>query len=210
MSSKLIVVVGATGNQGGSVVNTFLNEAGWKVRGISRNASSAASQKLKEKGVEVFQANLDDTASLVAAFKGATAVFSVTDFWTLYMSPELQKTAKPGQAQNVRTYENEVQQGKNVFDAASQTEGLERMIFSSLPDAAKWSKGKYKHVYHFDSKAHAVDYAKATYPDLWKKTSLLTLGYFLSNFFTSPLLTPKKVGDRSFSDLPSLTWWTDV
>lgn len=193
MSSKLIVVIGATGNQGGSVVTTFLNEPGWKVRGISRNASSPASEKLKEKGVEVVQANLDDTASLVAAFKGASAVFSVTDFWTLYSDPELQKKVKPGQAQNQRSYEHELQHGKNVFDAASQTEGLERLVFSYLSDATKWSQGKYKHIYHFDSKAHAVEYAKAKYPDLWNKTSLLTLGYFLSNFLSSPFLIPRKV-----------------
>lgn len=178
MSSKLIVVLGATGNQGGSVVSTFLSEPGWRVRGISRNPSSAASQKLKERGAEVVAANLDDPASLVAAFKGAAAVFSASDFWVLYADPELQKTAKPGQRQNHRTYENELQQGKNVFDAASQTEGLERLIFSGMADVVKWSKGKYKHVYHFDSKAHAIEYGKATYPDLWKKTSVLNLASF--------------------------------
>jgi nucleoside-diphosphate-sugar epimerase len=193
MSSKLIVVLGATGNQGGSVVSTFLSEPGWRVRGISRNPSSAASQKLKERGVDVVAGNLDNPASLVAAFKGAAAVFSASDFWALYADPELQKTAKPGQSQNHRTYENELQQGKNIFDAASQTEGLERLIFSGLSDVVKWSKGKYKQVYHFDSKAHAIEYGKATYPDLWKKTSILQLGFFLLNFLNSPFLIPRKV-----------------
>ena len=47
---KIIVVVGATGNQGGSVVNTFLGLPAWQVRGITRNASSEAAKKLKEKG----------------------------------------------------------------------------------------------------------------------------------------------------------------
>ncbi|KAK5052740.1 hypothetical protein LTR84_002606 [Exophiala bonariae] len=208
MASKLIVVIGATGNQGGSVVTTFLNEPGWKVRGISRNASSPASEKLKDKGVEVVQAHLDDTSSLVAAFEGASAVFSVTDFWTLYSNPELQKKVKPGQGQNERTYEHELQHGKNVFDAASQTAGLERLIFSHLSDATKWSKGKYKQIYHFDSKAHAVEYAKAKYPDLWEKTSLLTLGYFLSNFLDSPFLIPRK--DETGTYVVATKFETDV
>jgi len=193
MTSKLIVILGATGNQGGSVVSTFLSEPGWKIRGVSRNPSSAASQNLKEKGVEVVKANLSDTASLVAAFKGATAIFSVTDFWILYADPELMKTAKTGQPQNERTYYDELQQGKNVFDAAAQTEGLERLVFSGMADCTKWSGGKYKHVYHFDTTAHAIEYGRTTYPELWKKTSVIQLGFFLSNFLNSPFLIPKKV-----------------
>ena len=185
MPSKLIVVLGATGNQGGSVVETFLKEPGWTVRGLTRNASSPAAQKLKEKGVEVVTAELSDTASLESAFQGAYAVFSVSDFWTLYAN--LQPPS------NVKAYDLELQQGKNVFDAASRTTGLERLIVSSISDCTKWSKGKYKHVYHFDSKAHAVEYGKTTYPELWKKTSVLQAGFFLSNFLTSPFLTPRKV-----------------
>ncbi|KAK9242344.1 hypothetical protein V1506DRAFT_90375 [Lipomyces tetrasporus] len=35
--SKLIVVVGATGGQGGSVISVFLKDKNFKVRGITRN-----------------------------------------------------------------------------------------------------------------------------------------------------------------------------
>lgn len=35
-SGKLIAVVGASGNQGGSVVNTFLSERGWRVLALTR------------------------------------------------------------------------------------------------------------------------------------------------------------------------------
>lgn len=34
---SLIVVVGATGAQGGSVINQFKESLHWKVRGITRN-----------------------------------------------------------------------------------------------------------------------------------------------------------------------------
>ncbi|KAF4468837.1 hypothetical protein FALBO_4248, partial [Fusarium albosuccineum] len=71
---------------------------------------------------------------------------------------------------------------------------LERFILSSLSNATKWSGGKYTHVYHFDSKAKAVDYAKETYPELWAKTSIYEAGLFLSNF-VDPMGRPVRNGD---------------
>lgn len=54
---KLITVIGATGAQGGSVVETFLTDAklknDWVVRGVTRDASKDSAKKLAEKGVEV-------------------------------------------------------------------------------------------------------------------------------------------------------------
>ena len=193
--SKLIVVLGATGTQGGSVVNTFLQEPGWKIRALTRNTSSASAQKLKEKGVhDIVAASLDDPASLVVAFKGAHTVFSVTDFWGPYFNPaNTEKASDAGVAKNVWAGKYEEQQGKNVFDAAAKTEGLQRLIFSGLSNATKWSKGKYPHVYHFDSKARAAEYGQATYPELWKKTSILQVGFYLSNSLLFPYMKPKKV-----------------
>lgn len=40
----LIVVVGATGRQGGSVINALINSEKWTLRGLSRNISSKDSQ----------------------------------------------------------------------------------------------------------------------------------------------------------------------
>lgn len=59
---KLITVFGATGKQGGSVVQTFLNDpqlkSEWSVRGVSRDASSASSQKLVAQGVEMVSVSI--------------------------------------------------------------------------------------------------------------------------------------------------------
>lgn len=52
MSDKVIVVFGATGTQGGSVVDALLKD-GWKVRGVTRNPDSEAAQKLAAKGVAI-------------------------------------------------------------------------------------------------------------------------------------------------------------
>ncbi len=198
--SKLIVVIGSTGTQGGSVVDTFLGEQGWKIRALTRNANSASAQKLKDKGVhEVMTASLDDPSSLIEAFKGAHTVFSVTDFWGLYYDPaNTEKAAATGEAKNAWAAKYEEQQGRNVFDAAAKTKGLERLIFSGLSNATKWSKGKYTHVYHFDSKALAAEYGQATYPDLWKKTSIIQVGFYLSNLLSTPFMKPQKVRTHCF------------
>lgn len=66
--------------QGSSVANHFLKEAGWQVRGISRDPSSQKAKAWAKKGVEVVQADLDDVISLEQAFTGSTAIFVVTDY----------------------------------------------------------------------------------------------------------------------------------
>lgn len=202
-STKVIAVIGATGNQGGSVASTFLQAPGWKVRAITRNPDSTKAQALKSQGAEVVQADLDDTQSLKTAFEGAQVIFSVTDTWGLYFNPANKDKPKDGQPLNIWATETETQQAKNVIDAAAQTQGLERFIYSSLSDAAKWSKGKYTHVYHFDSKAKAEYYAQEKYSELWAKTSIYQAGFYLSNFLPGGMMPPEVVSPnwRSLSTI---------
>lgn len=90
MSKKLIVVVGATGNQGGSVARRFL-AAGYQVRGLTRNTTSPAATALTSAGIKMVHADLDDVQSLKETFRGANAIFSVTNYWvckaTIYARP---------------------------------------------------------------------------------------------------------------------------
>lgn len=55
--SKIITVFGATGNQGGSGINTILEDPRlykkYKIRGITRHSSKESGQKLIKQGVEV-------------------------------------------------------------------------------------------------------------------------------------------------------------
>lgn len=70
---KIIAVTGATGAQGGGVVNIMKKTPGWKVRAITRNPDSDAAKKLAaEDNVEVVRADLEDEASLKAAFEVTT------------------------------------------------------------------------------------------------------------------------------------------
>jgi hypothetical protein len=193
-SKKLIVILGATGNQGGSVAETFLRESGWRVRAISRNPLGSKAQALAACGAEVVKADLDNPSSLLSAFEDAHVIFAVSDFWGLYGDPANKDKATPGQPLNVWAANHETQQLKNVIDAAAKVQSLERFVLSSLSNATKWSGGKYTHVYHFDSKAKAEIYGRENQPELWAKTSIFQAGYFLSNFVSNPITQPRKVG----------------
>ena len=99
---KIIAVIGATGAQGGSVINAILNDASnnFTARAITRDSTKPNAQKLKERGCEVVEADLSNKDSLQKAFEGAHGVFGVTDFWAT-MNPDI-----------------EISQGKNIADAA--------------------------------------------------------------------------------------------
>jgi uncharacterized protein YbjT (DUF2867 family) len=66
--TKLIIVVGATGGQGGSVVSAFLKDPEFKVRGITRNADSEKAKDLAARGVEIAVADQKDPPSLEKGF----------------------------------------------------------------------------------------------------------------------------------------------
>ncbi|KAL4941492.1 hypothetical protein BDV06DRAFT_180461 [Aspergillus oleicola] len=194
--SPLLVVLGATGKQGGSVLSYFLSlpSSPYTLRGVTRDPSSSKSIALDSRGVEMVAANFDDPSSLDAAFKGATAIFSVTDFWIPFFDPsERQKAAASGQSIGERCRDLEVQQNKNIIDAAARVPMLERFVFSSMADSNKLSNGKYAHNYHFESKGIAEEYGGTNHPALWEKTSVLFAGLYLENWLGNGgvLLRPK-------------------
>ena len=55
--SKLLTVIGSTGNQGGSVIDQVLGDPQlskeYKIRGVTRDPSKPTGEKLKSRGVEV-------------------------------------------------------------------------------------------------------------------------------------------------------------
>ena len=103
-SKKLVVVFGATGNQGGSVINSILEDPAtaneFKIRGITRDPSKPNAKALEAKGVETVAADINSKEQVKAAFKGAYAVFAVTNYWEK-MDAALEE-----------------QQGRNIADAA--------------------------------------------------------------------------------------------
>ncbi|KZT59952.1 NAD(P)-binding protein [Calocera cornea HHB12733] len=164
MSNKLIVVLGATGTQGGSVVDAILKHNNYTVRGVTRDPDAPASKALKEKGVDVVSANLTDKQSLVKAFEGAYAVFGVTIPFT---------------------QDSEELQGRNIVDAAKEAK-VPLLVWSSLPGAREASNGKYTTIRHFDQKS-AVDKYIAT---AGQPTVILHTGGFAENVLTFQQLNP--------------------
>jgi uncharacterized protein YbjT (DUF2867 family) len=77
MKKLVVVVVGATGKQGGAVAKNLL-ERGHEVRAVTRSPDSAKAKDLASAGATIVQASLDDTAALTKALEGATSLFAVT------------------------------------------------------------------------------------------------------------------------------------
>ncbi|KAK5088095.1 hypothetical protein LTS08_004845 [Lithohypha guttulata] len=196
-SQPLIAIVGATGAQGSSVLSTYLNTTSWRIRALTRSVSSSKAKALTERSsrIEVAEANLNDIASLRKAFEGAIAIFGVTDFWTLISDESNKAKVKDGQSFAEWGAEMEVQQGKNIFEAANQVSSLKRLVFSSLTDITKWSGGKYTYALHFDSKAIALKHAEEHFPNVYAKTSILVAGAYLENFKQNPFFKPKLEGE---------------
>ena len=80
-SSKIITVYGATGSQGGSVVQSLLQNKSqsFKIRGITRNPDSEKAKVLASQGVEVVKADGFVKEEVVEAFRGSWGVFVNTN-----------------------------------------------------------------------------------------------------------------------------------
>ncbi|KAK4494538.1 hypothetical protein PRZ48_013894 [Zasmidium cellare] len=189
MPQKLIVIVGGTGRQGGSVARTFLSLPSWKVRITTRNPSSPAATELASLGAEVVQADLNDTSSIEKAFTNANAIFLNTDYWTVWrpFKASLDAEGKSYEPASEKAYETETSQGKRAVDAAAKIPTLERFIFSPLIDVIKASGGKYPRSGHANAKAWIANYIQTDHPELFKKTSLIYLGGYNDN----PSLAPR-------------------
>jgi uncharacterized protein YbjT (DUF2867 family) len=167
---KLIAVVGATGAQGGGVVQAILNDKAspFRVRAITRDPSSAAGKALAAQGAEVVAADLADPKSLDRAFAGAHGVYCVTFYWA-HMNPD-----------------KETADARAMADAAKRA-GTKHVIWSTLDDTRQLIPlsdarmptllGRYK-VPHFDAKAEADSH----FTELGVPTTFLLTTFYWDNF----------------------------
>jgi uncharacterized protein YbjT (DUF2867 family) len=177
--SKLLTILGATGNQGSSVANYVVADPvlskEYSVRAVTRDTQKPAAKELAAKGIEVVQGDLDDIDSIKAAFKGSHTVFAVTV--TIY---DEQLKAR------------EVRQGKALADAAVEA-GVKYLIWSTLSSPTLESKGKYSKVESFDSKYEVEEYIRS----LPIKSAFFAPSSFMQNF--SGMMGPHPVGDGTFA-----------
>jgi uncharacterized protein YbjT (DUF2867 family) len=113
---RIIVVTGATGLQGGAVARRLLG-GGWRVRALTRNQRSAKAQALAAAGAEVVQGDMADPASLAPVVQGAYGLFNV-------------------QNPMISGAQAEIQQGKNVAEAARQA-GVRHVVYGSAGPGAR-------------------------------------------------------------------------
>ncbi|CRG84681.1 hypothetical protein PISL3812_01934 [Talaromyces islandicus] len=177
--SKLLAVFGATGQQGGSVINYVLNNPElsqkYKIRAITRDLDSESAKKLKEK-VEVVQGDVYNRSSLEKALTGVDTVFAMT-------APSL------GKHGNEIEYNN----GKTIADVTVE-KGAKYIIFSTLPSVQDISGGKYTKVSTFDAKAKVEQYIRS----LPIKSAFYRPGSFMQNFAAQAFLAPKKSEDGTW------------
>src|ERR1051326_994274 len=125
-NQKLILVTGATGKQGGAALQ-LLRERNYNVRALTRHPDRPEAAKLMGHGTEIVRGDLNDLPSLVRAVDGVHGVYGVT-------------TPMDDGA------EREVEQGKNLVDAAKRS-GVSHFVLSSVA-AADGKTG----IPHFESK----------------------------------------------------------
>jgi len=76
--APLIVVVGATGNQGGSVLNHLReSDKEYRIRALTRDSTKPKAKQIEATGAETFQIELkpENKERMLEAFSGAYAVF---------------------------------------------------------------------------------------------------------------------------------------
>ncbi|THA77725.1 NmrA family NAD(P)-binding protein [Streptomyces sp. A0642] len=127
-----IAVFGATGQQGGAVVDALLDRKA-RVRALVRNPQSDRAQVLAARGVELAAIRADDPASLAAALA------TVEGFY--FMTPE---------ANSLEEVEAEIRIGTALVDAAVEA-GVPHVVFNSVFGADRESG-----VPHHDSK-HSIE-----------------------------------------------------
>lgn len=158
---KTIVVFGATGNQGGSVIDHILKDvelsSRYRVRAVTRNPNGQAALHLRNRGVEVAMGDMDRPDTIERVLVNANIAFILTTFQT--------------------TKDHEIAQGKTIADAALAN-NLEYIIYSTLPSVIDISGGQYQAVQYYDSKADTEKYIRT----LPIKAAFFAPGCYMQNF----------------------------
>ena len=146
---RTIVVVGATGIQGSGVVQALLSDgrkSPWFVRALTQDPDSSKAEALlskyqtDDKRLSLVSGHVYDEASLRAAFAGAYGVFAMTS----ERHPNKVITEEADM-------QHELEAGRNIISAAKHC-GIRHLVYSSLPDVVKASKGQFQRIHHMDNK----------------------------------------------------------
>jgi uncharacterized protein YbjT (DUF2867 family) len=121
----IILVTGATGNQGGAIAHQLLAD-GCQVRALTRNLQGDKAQALAARGAQLVQGDLDDPQSLKQALEGAWGAYAVQN--------------------NQEGVAREEEQGKRFAEIAREA-GIGHFVYSSVGSADRGTG-----VPHFENK----------------------------------------------------------
>jgi uncharacterized protein YbjT (DUF2867 family) len=186
MSQPIIAVVGATGQQGGGLVRAIAADPARRfvARAITRDPGSPLAHELRALGAQVVRADLDDPASVEAAFAGAYGAFCVTNFWE-HMDPDRETRQAHGLA------------------AAAAAARVSHVIWSTLEDTRQWvpleddrmpTLGSHYKVPHLDAKGAA----DAEFRRLGVPTTFLRTSFYWDNMITLGM-GPQRTADGSLA-----------
>src|SRR3954469_7073951 len=167
-----IVVFGATGQQGGAVVDALLAR-GARVRALVRTPESDRARALAARGVELATVRIDDPVSTVAALEAVDAFY--------FMTPE---------ANSLEEIEEEVRVGTALVDAAAAS-CVPHVVFNSVGGADRETG-----VPHHDSKHRIEEYLKLS----GLRATMVRPTAFMENFAT--VMAPSLEGGTIVLRLP--------
>jgi uncharacterized protein YbjT (DUF2867 family) len=204
-----VLVVGATGLQGGAVARRCLG-LGFTVAGLTRTPESPQSQQLARLGVTMVKGDLDDPLSLDRALGVASGaehghhptpgalcgVFGVQNYW--FPTPSVDR---------------EVQQGRNLIDAAKRA-GVLHFIYSSIggctQEAGPFRRRGGTGIPHFESKRRIEEYLKES----GLRYTILRPAFLMDNFWhpASPWAHPQThvVMPAHRNSMQQMVWSDDI
>lgn len=125
-TKRKVLVTGASGQQGGAVLNALLDR-GHQVRALTRKPDSEWAASVASRGVEVVAGDFTDQESLVRAATGVDTIFLMTTFMEAGIDAE-------------------IEQGLAMVEAANQA-NVGHLVFTSVASADKATG-----IPHFESK----------------------------------------------------------
>lgn len=154
MSQRSVLVVGATGKQGGAVADHLLSEkyGEFDVHALTRSPNSERARALADRGATVVNGDLQDKDSYRKVVEAVDAVYCMTHFSA--------------------GYHGEVEQGTNMAEVAAAA-GIEQFVFSSVGGAER-NTG----VPHFESKWEVEQRIR----DLDLPATIIRPVFFMQNF----------------------------
>lgn len=172
---RIVVVVGATGNQGVGVVRALLTSetadgSPWFVRALTRDPNSAKAKRLlaksqtTDKHFALVAGHVYDKSSLLDAFAGAYGVFGLTS------------ESYPGRHLEKEEMKHEIEAGRNIILAANEC-GVQHFVFSSLPDMVQTTRGQFPNIHHMNNKHEIEQIAR----ERLRGYTFLIPGWFLHN-----------------------------